>query len=336
MQSLRIRRPDDFHVHLRQGEASLNYARDARDAGFARVLAMPNLLPPITSPQQLTQYRDSLEAAAPGLQILPTFKLMPGMEAATVAALARAGAVAGKYYPSGATTNSADGFRDFRDIFPIAAAMEEEGLVLCLHGEDPEAFSMDRESVFLPRVRELAHTFPGLKIIMEHISTAEGLTMVLEGPENLAGTLTIHHLLYDFDDLAGGSLKVHLFCKPLLKRPQDRQALRMGALSGHPRLFYGSDSAPHTKENKETCLCSAGVYSMPVSLPLLVSFFEEAGKLDLLEDFVSRRGAEFYGLPLNEGTLEFTRETWTVPGLYHGTVPLKAGEELPWKLVPSV
>ena len=330
--TLTFRRPDDFHVHLRQGPESAGFARDAAAAGFARVLVMPNTLPPIASAEAMTAYRDLLAQAAPGLGLLMTFKIRPDLDRTALAALKRAGALAGKLYPEGVTTHSEDGIRRIEDAWPVFAAMEELGLVLCLHGEHPDAFSLDREAAFVQSLKAVRSSFPRLKLVLEHVSSAAGIDAVLEDGPLTAGTLTAHHLLYTLDDMVGAKLDPHLFCKPLLKRPEDRARLVEAALSGSPKWFFGSDSAPHARHHKEAALCSAGCYTMPVSLSLLLGLFEQHGRLDRFEDFVSRWGAEFYGLARNAGTLTFTKTPWTVPALCHGVVPLRAGESLPWSL----
>lgn len=332
MKELLIRQPDDFHVHLRQGAESALFAADARDAGFARVLVMPNTLPPVIDGDSLEKYRGSLRSAAPELGLLMTFKVMPGMDRARLEELVRSGALAGKLYPEGVTTNSEDGFRRVEEAYEIFGLMEELGLVLCLHGEDPSAFSFDREKVFLKDFLAIRQQFPRLKMVLEHLSTAEAVKAVSAAGPLTAGTITAHHLMFTFDDMAGGKLNPHLFCKPLLKRPEDRQALVKAALSDSGRFFYGSDSAPHTRENKETCLCSAGCYTMPVGLPMLASVFEENGSLDKLENFTSVFGARFYGLSLNTRQIRLVREPFSVPELYHGVVPLFAGKSLPWSV----
>lgn len=332
MDRLTFRSPDDFHVHLRQGVDCEHFARDAREAGFARVLVMPNTLPPIASAEALVAYRAQIEAAAPGLATVMTFKIHPGLDRGALVALQNAGARAGKLYPEGVTTHSEDGVRRLEDAYPVFALMEELGLVLCLHGEHPDAFSLDREAAFVKGLAGLRHAFPRLRIVLEHVSSVAGLEAVLADGELTAATLTAHHLLYTLDDMVGGKLDPHLFCKPLLKRPEDRLRLVEAALSGNSRVFFGSDSAPHTRQNKEAALCSAGCYTMPVSLSLLIALFEDHGALDRLEAFVSTFGAAFYGLPANPGTVTFVRKPWTVPDLYHGVVPLRAGATLDWSL----
>lgn len=326
-----LRQPDDFHVHLRQGHECGHYARDALKAGFARVLVMPNTKPPIADAEALSNYRREIEVAATGLKALMTFKIRGDFDRSQVSALKEAGAVAGKLYPEGVTTGSEDGVRDWEAILPVVEAMEDANLVLCLHGEEPGVFSLDREKAFLHRVEDLNKRFPRLSIVLEHVSTEEGVRRVEALSPRVAATITIHHLLYTLDDMLGGSFNPHLFCKPLLKRAEDQKALREAVLSGNPKFFFGSDSAPHTRENKESSLCSAGIYTMPVALSLLASFFEESGRLELMENFVSRHGAEFYRLPLNEKTIRLQKDPWVVSKLYHGVVPLKAGETLVWK-----
>ncbi|NNM66902.1 MAG: dihydroorotase, partial [Spirochaetales bacterium] len=195
----------------------------------------------------------------------------------------------------------------------------------------PSAFSMDREAAFLTGFRALRRRFPRLRIVLEHVSTADGILAVLEAGPRTAATITAHHLTYTFDDLAGGSLKPHLFCKPLLKRPSDRQALREAAFSGNPAFFFGSDSAPHVRTDKESALCSAGCYTMPVSLPMLADLFDNAGRLERLEPFVSHFGADFYGLPRNKRKIVLERRPWVVPESYHGVVTPNAGQTVAWQ-----
>jgi dihydroorotase len=261
-----------------------------------------------------------------------TFKIRPGLTRQTLADLQAAGAVAGKLYPEGVTTHSEDGVRRLEDAWSVFAAMEELDLVLCLHGEHPDAFSLDREAAFLGGLSSLRDAFPRLRIVLEHVSTAAGIDAVVAVGPLTAATLTVHHLLFTLDDMVGGRLDPHLFCKPLLKRPEDRARLVEAALSGSPQFFFGSDSAPHTREHKEAALCSAGCYTMPASLSLLLELFESHGALDRLEPFVSRFGAQFYGLEPNPGTVTFEKSPWKVPELKHGVVPLKAGATLSWSL----
>ncbi|OQY33273.1 MAG: dihydroorotase [Spirochaetaceae bacterium 4572_59] len=333
MKELTIRRPDDFHLHLRQGENMKKYAA-ASAASFSRALIMPNILPPVCDPAGLKAYRDEIQKSCEGFTPLMTFKILPHMKAEDIKPLKEAGALAGKLYPAGVTTNAEDGISSLDQIRDVLFAMEEEGLVLSIHGEDPNASILEREIRFLPQLEKLVSSYGKLKIVFEHISRRESLLFLNELPERVAGTITAHHLLYTLDDLMGAALKPHLFCKPVVKTEEDRQALAEAVLNGHSRLFFGSDSAPHLKENKENAVVSAGVFTSPILMPLLADFFEREGCLSNLEAFVSERGASFYGLPLNRETLTLRKESWMVPDLIGGAVPLLAGTELFWRVLP--
>lgn len=323
--------PDDFHIHLRQDAALPGYARDAA-AQFGRVLVMPNTLPPVTSAAGLAEYKRQIETAAPGLEALMTFKLNPAYNESDLLALKAAGAVAGKYYPAGVTTNSADGIADFDAVLPVVALMEKLGFVLCLHGEEPGAFCLDREEAFIARVETLAAKFPRLRIVFEHLSTRAAVEAVKRLGPNVAATITVQHLLLTLDDVIGDGLSPHHFCKPLLKRPEDRAALRAAAFSGNPKFFLGTDSAPHVRGKKECPCGAAGVYSAPVAMPLLVQEFAAHNVLDKLADYVGGFGADFYGLPRTKRSMTLVRESWTVPDEVHGVVPLAAGRALDWRI----
>ena len=330
MDSLKLPLPDDFHVHLRQGELLAHYAKTvAQD--FGRILVMPNTVPPISSAQSLCEYRKQIHDAAPGLDLLMTFKLNAQLSSNDLQQLKDAGAVAGKYYPAGVTTNSEDGVSEFESIFPVVAEMEKLGLVLCIHGEEPGAFCLDRESLFIRRVECLARKFPKLKIVFEHLSTKAAVDAVLRLPSNVAATITVHHLLHTLDDIVGASLHPHHFCKPLPKRPEDREALRAAAFSGNPKFFFGSDSAPHEKGKKEGPCGAAGVYSAPVAVPILIEIFERNGALDKLPDFIGAFGADFYRIPRQTKKVVYVEDPWTVPEIVDGAVPLFAGKSLKWK-----
>lgn len=331
-----IRRPDDFHIHLRQGDALTRYARDAAKA-FARAMVMPNTVPPIASAEKVAEYRKQILAATEGLDFEPlmTFKLLPDIEAAEVSRMKEAGVIAGKLYPRGATTNAEDGVERLDDLFPVLAAMEEAGVVLSIHGEDPAAFSLDREYAFLPAVERILKRFPSLRVVLEHVSDARTVAFVESGPGRLAATITVHHLYLSLDDVIGDFLRPHHFCKPVAKRPEDRDALKRAALSGNPRLFLGTDSAPHPVSAKESAEGCAGVYTAPVAMPLLAELFESEGGSEwvaLLEAFTSRFGADFYALPLNPGEVELIKESWEVPDRYAEIVPFRAGRELRWQV----
>lgn len=331
MTVLKIRKPDDFHLHLRQGEQMGFYARETARS-FARALVMPNTLPPVTDPAGMDAYKKSIETEAPGLEALMAFKLLPEMPAETVGEMKKAGAIIGKLYPAGATTNAEDGISSYRQIPGLLEAMEAEGMVLSIHGEHPEKPVLEREISYLKELEQIIRDYPKLRIVMEHLSCRESIKFLEQLPEHISGTVTTHHLMFTLDDLMGGALKPHLFCKPVVKTEEDRRALVDAVCSGHPRLFYGSDSAPHPRASKESSSCGAGAFTAPVALPLLAELFERESALDKLEDFVSRKGADFYGLPLNSESLSLKKESWTVPALIGGAVPLMAGEEIRWKV----
>jgi dihydroorotase len=346
MDKLSIRLPDDFHVHLRQGPDMAAYA--ARSAAlFGRYLAMPNIVPPLVSGRAVADYLAALRKAVPasdeaartvrgdppeaGSSIqgpLGSFKLVPGMGRQAVLDCIAAGALIGKYYPAGSTTNAADGVPDPDEVHAELDAMEEADTVLSIHAEDPTAPVMEREKYFLPRIDRILSRHPHLRIVVEHLSSAAGVAAVLAWPERVAATITAHHLAFTLDDLAGERLDPGFYCKPIVKTSTDRASLVRVACSGHPRFFFGSDSAPHSASAKAAG--AAGVYSSPVALQILAGVFDEAGALDQLEGFTSVRGAAFYRLPPNDGQLVLRREDWKVPELLDGCVPLAHGRTLAW------
>lgn len=327
--------PDDFHAHLRQGELMPGYVRDLVQQ-FGRAIIMPNTVPAMTSAKAIAEYKaqilEAAKAVRPDFVPLMTFKLNPNYTEQDLKDMMAVGVVAGKYYPAGVTTNSADGISDFEGIFPVVAMMEHLGLVLCVHGEEPGEFCLDREPAFIKRVETLAAKFPNLKIVFEHLSSAKSVETVKRLPANVAATFTVHHLMMTLDDIVGDALRPHHFCKPLPKRPEDRAAIREAAFSGSPKFFLGTDSAPHQLGKKECPCGAAGVYSAPVAIPLLVQEFEHAGHLDKLPNFIAGFGADFYGLKRTTQQIEVVREKWTVPAIVNGVVPLAAGQELDWKL----
>ena len=331
MADLEIRLPDDFHVHLRQGQAMAAYvARTA--AHFGRFLAMPNVVPPLSTAGSLADYRLAVTAAvaAAGFDAEPVmcFKLLPGMGRDAVFACAAAGAKAGKYYPAGATTNSSDGIADPGSVSDELDAMEAAGLVLSVHAEDPRSPALEREAAFLPVVDRMVAHHRGLRIVVEHLSTAAAVDAVKLWPERVSATISAHHLAFTIDDMMGDRLDPSYFCRPVLKGARDREALVQAATAGSPRFFFGSDSAPHPPAAKAAG--SAGCYSSPVAMSLLAAVFEAAGRLDRLEAFVSENGARFYGLPYNTGKLGLSRSPWTVPSELDGVTPLAAGRLLAW------
>ena len=299
---------------------------------FGRALVMPNTLPPIESGAQVSAYRQELAAAAGALfEPLMSFKLLPGMRARTVHDCAAAGALAGKYYPAGATTNAQDGLGDPSQADEALCAMEEAGLVLCIHAEEPSAPILEREEAFIPVLDRILCAHPRLRMVIEHVSSAALLGFVLATPARVAATVTAHHLLLTLDDLLGEGMDPHLYCKPLLKPARDRDALQSAVLRGEAKLFFGSDSAPHPRAAKEGKRAASGIYSSPTALPALAGLFDAGKALGRLEAFVSRRGAAFYGLGPSRGSLLLERGEWTVPDEVDGIVPLLAGKKLAWK-----
>ncbi|HLV77201.1 MAG TPA: dihydroorotase [Marinobacter sp.] len=341
MTELTITRPDDWHLHVRDG-AVLNSVVPATAACFGRAIIMPNLVPPVTDATSAAAYRDRIAAAAGGARFEPlvTLYLTESTTPDLIREARAAGVVAAKLYPAGATTNSASGVTDIRNIHPVLEAMADCGMLLLVHGEvtDADIDIFDREKVFLDRV--LAPTlaaFPDLKVVLEHITTADSAGFVRNHPgNNLAATLTPQHLMYNRNHMLVGGVRPHLYCLPILKRNRHQQALREAVASGDPRFFLGTDSAPHARDKKEAACGCAGCYSAYGAIGLYADVFEELGILDKLEAFASFNGADFYGLPRNTDTITLVREPWTMPEelpLGNGTiVPLKAGETINWRL----
>lgn len=332
MQELTIRKPDDFHLHLRQGELMTHLVREAAKV-FQRVLVMPNTLPPVTNAAELQKYHEELQSVGIDLEFLMTFKLMPDTTPEEIVQLKKAGAIAGKLYPQGVTTHSQDGISDVEALFPVFSTMQEQNLVLCLHGEVPEIEDLKRESAFLPTLKKIHHNFPNLRIVLEHVSTEEAAQMVQELGDAVAATITIHHLLLTTQDVRNGHFNPHHFCAPICKTEQDREALIEAAVSGNPKFFFGSDSAPHLHQDKEGEHPKPGIFTTPVALPLLAELFESHGKIDRLEAFTSQFGAEFYQLPLSENSLTLRKESWEVQNEYFGVVPLRSGQTLSWRVL---
>ncbi len=341
--TLQLRQPDDWHLHLRDGaalEAVLPYT--ARQ--FARAIVMPNLRPPVTTAAAAVAYRQRILAALPaGLAFEPlmTLYLTDNTPPDEIRRARDAGVVALKLYPAGATTNSDAGVTDIRKTRATLEAMQREGLLLLVHGEvtDAEIDIFDREAVFIDRVMQpLRRDFPELKVVFEHITTAEAAQYVAEAPGPTAATLTAHHLLYNRNALFTGGLRPHYYCLPVLKKERHRVALVQAATSGNPRFFLGTDSAPHAAAMKEQSVCGAGCFTAPAALELYAEAFEAAGALDKFEAFASLNGPAFYGLPVNEGRITLKREPWALPEtLPFGDAlikPLRAGDTLNWKMCP--
>ena len=338
-QTLTIRRPDDWHVHLRDGDM-LRAVAPYTARQFARAIVMPNLVPPVTTPEAAADYRDGIvEAAGPGFTPLMTCYLTDESRPDEIARGFEQGIwVAAKLYPAGATTNSASGVTDIRNIYPTLARMAEIGMVLCVHGEvtDPDVDVFDREAVFIDRIlSRLVEDFPALKIVLEHITTADAVDF-LRGRETVAATVTPQHLLMNRNALFAGGLRPHAYCLPVAKREKHRLAVREAATSGDPNIFLGTDSAPHARSAKESACGCAGIFNAPFALEIYASVFEAEGKLDRLEGFASVNGPRFYGLPLNQGTITLERGEATVPERIESggieLIPFLAGDTLGWKL----
>ncbi len=340
-QTLHITRPDDWHLHLRDG-AALAAVLPYTARQFGRAIVMPNLRPPVTTTAQALAYRQRIVQALPAgaaFEPLMTLYLTDNTPADEIRRAKDAGVVALKLYPAGATTNSDAGVTDIRKTHATLEAMQREGLLLLVHGEvtDAEIDIFDREAVFIDRVmRPLRADFPELKVVFEHITTAEAAQYVAEAGAHTAATLTAHHLLYNRNALFMGGLRPHYYCLPVLKKERHRQALVRAATSGSGQFFLGSDSAPHAAALKEQSVCGAGCFTAPAALELYAEAFEAAGALDKLEGFASHFGADFYGLPRATDTVTLVRQPWTLPEtLPFGDAlikPLRAGETLNWKL----
>lgn len=338
---LTITRPDDWHLHVRDG-AVLDHVVPATAACFRRAIIMPNLAPPVTDTAAAMSYRDRILAAAGDTSFEPlmTLYLTESTTPETIREAKNAGIVAAKLYPAGATTNSASGVTDIRNIYPVLEAMADCGMLLLVHGEvtDAEIDIFDREKVFLDQVlTPTLEAFPNLKVVLEHITTADSARFVRSHTGgNLAATITPQHLMYNRNHLLVGGIRPHLYCLPILKRNKHQKALREAVASGDPRFFLGTDSAPHARDKKEAACGCAGCYSAYGAIGLYADVFEELGILDKLEAFASHNGPDFYGLPRNSDTITLVREPWTMPEklpLADGDiVPLKAGETVHWRM----
>ena len=320
MEQLTIRRPDDWHLHLRDG-AMLRAVLPETARHFARAIIMPNLVPPVVTLADAVAYRDRILAALPrdmAFEPLMTLYLTEGTDPADVAVAAASGLVkAVKLYPAGATTNSQSGVRDLTRVMPVLEKMAEIGLPLCTHGEvtDAQVDIFDREAVFIDTVLDpLRRRLPELRLVMEHITTEEGVAYAAEGGETLAATITTHHLILNRNHILAGGIRPHYYCLPVAKREKHRLALRRAATSGSPRYFLGTDSAPHVDALKEHSCGCAGCFTATNTMPLLAHVFEEEGALDRLEGFTSRQGPAFYRLPVNNGLLRLEKRpepcTW--------------------------
>jgi dihydroorotase len=339
--TLTLRQPDDWHVHLRDGEM-LKAVAPYTARQFARAIVMPNLAPPVTTAAAAEAYRQRILDATAGMDFTPlmTCYLTDEADPAELARGFEAGIwIAAKLYPAHATTNSAGGVTEIRNIYPALEAMQRLGMPLLVHGEvtDSSVDVFDREAVFIDRVfAPLLRDFPGLKAVFEHITTAEAVDFVLSGGANLAATVTPQHLHINRNALFAGGLRPHAYCLPVAKREEHRLAVRRAAMSGSSKFFLGTDSAPHTVETKESACGCAGIFNAPFALESYAAAFEEEGALDKLEAFASEHGPRFYGLPPNPGTVTLeraeTRVPERLPAAGSSLVPFHGGETLRWHL----
>lgn len=331
MKTMTLTMPLDMHVHLRDGEM-LETVAPLTSYSFSGALVMPNLVPPVTTLEMVKGYRNRIKAAMESDDFEPYMTLFYQNYSREFLESVQDHITAIKIYPSGATTNSEGGVVNF-DIEPMREtleAMSDLGIILSVHGETM-GFVMDREAEFMSVYEKLALNFPKLKIIMEHITTREAVEM-LDKYENLYATITVHHLMITLDDVAGGMLRPHLFCKPIAKRPHDREALLKVALAAHPKVMFGSDSAPHPKHTKESCGCGAGVFTAPIALQLLCEIFEANDCLDNLQAFVSDNAQRIYGICPDFKEVVLVKHDFVVPEMYGSVVPMRAGETLTWSI----
>ncbi len=343
MQQLTLTRPDDWHLHLRDGALMQSVLPDSARQ-FARAIVMPNLRPPVTTTAQAQAYRTRILATLPAssrFQPLMALYLTDNTTAKEIERAKSSGVVhAVKLYPAGATTNSDAGVTDIRKAYPALEEMQRCGMPLLVHGEvtDPAVDIFDREAVFIERVMmPLLRDLPQLRVVFEHITTRDAAQFVTDAPDSIAATITAHHLLYNRNALLAGGIRPHYYCLPVLKREVHREALGKAAISGNPKFFLGTDSAPHAQHTKETACGCAGCYTAHAAIELYAEAFEQLGALDRLEGFASFHGADFYRLPRNTAKITLRKESWQVPdSLAFGEnrlVPLRAGESIAWKMV---
>lgn len=339
-QRITLTRPDDWHLHLRDGEL-LERVLPATTRCFARAIVMPNLVAPVTTVDRAAAYRERILAAMPAgadFEPLMTLYLTDNTQAAEIERAAASDFVhAVKYYPAGATTHSDSGVTDLARAYPALEAMQKAGIPLLLHGEvtDTDIDVFDREAVFIERVLQpLLRDFPELRVVLEHVTTRDAVDFVREAPDHVGATITVHHLLFNRNAMFVGGLRPHYFCLPVIKRETHRRALVDAATGGNPKFFLGTDSAPHPRHAKESACGCAGVFSAPAAIELYAEVFDQAGALDRLEAFASFHGPDFYGLPRNRGRIGLERRAWT-PEAVDDLVPLRADTPVEWRLATA-
>ncbi|MCB1614995.1 MAG: dihydroorotase [Pseudomonadales bacterium] len=346
MQKLTITRPDDWHIHLRDGAQLALTVKDC-SRYFGRAIVMPNLLPPVTSCEAAIAYKERIKAEIDtnsAFEPLMTLYLTDNTAPEEIIKAQQAGIVACKLYPAGATTNSDAGVTHINNIYPVLEAMQKAGIPLLLHGEvtDNAIDIFDRERIFLDTVlSQLCRDFPSLKIVLEHITTADAVNFVAQAGNNVAATITAHHLLFNRNHLLAGGIRPHYYCLPILKRQDHQQALIKAATSGNARFFLGTDSAPHSIDKKQAACGCAGCYTAHAAIEMYAEVFESMNALDKLEGFASFFGPDFYGLPRNSDTITLEKSPWLIPdeldfgalnGLTQSLRPLLAGETLNWRV----
>lgn len=343
MDTITLIKPDDFHLHLRDGEEMASVVRDSARR-FARAIIMPNLVPPVVSVKQALDYRRRILARLPqntGFNPLMTLYLTDDTGRDEVDRVAETDEVyAFKYYPAGATTHSASGVTDIKKVMPLLEYMAQRDVPLLIHGEvtDDDVDVYDRERVFIERILSpLAEDISSLRVVLEHITTSDAVQFVTGASAKVAATITPHHLMLNRNAMLSGGIHPHHYCLPMLKREEHRQALVKAAVSGNPKFFLGTDSAPHPARSKEKPPCCAGIYNAYAAIELYASIFDSMNSMDALEKFASRNGARFYGLPLNTQTITLRREEWRIPHTIsfadNMLVPFRAGEVCRWKLL---
>ncbi|WP_415892037.1 dihydroorotase [Neptuniibacter sp. PT8_73] len=341
MTSLTITRPDDWHIHLRDGVQLKDTVRDV-SRYMGRAIIMPNLVPPVTNTEEALGYRQRIMDQKPqgNFDPLMVLYLTDNTDPADIKKAKDTGKVyAAKLYPAGATTNSDSGVTSVKNIYPVLEAMEEAGMLLLIHGEvtDGDIDIFDREKIFIETIlKDVVNDFPNLKIVLEHITTKDAAEFVESAGDNVAATITAHHLLYNRNHMLAGGIRPHYYCLPILKRNIHQDALIKAATSGSKKFFLGTDSAPHMKHAKEAACGCAGSYTAHAAIELYAETFEAAGALDKLEAFASLNGPDFYGLPRNTDTITLVKESWDVPATYplgeDNVVPIRAGEQIAWKV----
>ena len=339
---LKLRRPDDWHLHLRDGDAMQSVVGHTA-AQFGRAIVMPNLKPPVTTTDAALAYRQRILDALPDgsrFEPLMTLYLTDNTSSEEIHKAHASGQIhAVKYYPAGATTNSDSGVTDINKPRAALEALQDVGMPLLVHGEvtDPDVDIFDREAVFIDTLlRPLIERMPTLRVVLEHITTQQGIEFVEQGPDTVAGTLTAHHLLMNRNAIFHGGIRPHNYCLPILKRELHRQALVNAATSGNPKFFLGTDSAPHAQDVKESACGCAGLYTAHAAIELYAEAFEQANALDKLEGFASEFGPRFYGLPENQDSIVLERAEWQIPDHYplgnQRVIPMRAGEQVKWKM----